>query len=128
MKPISERSPQEIRQELQEEFAGDVAAMAENYARTVPEMEDLLENGGITYRKEHPSAEDGLVDATFDVCFNPMTNIRCKVKDPNNLTEEETETIIEKAIFSIRENIPEKISAENVEFIRPYTINGKEIR
>lgn len=73
MKPISKKSPQEIRQELQEEFAGDVAAMAENYARTVPEMEDLIENGGVTYRKEHPSAEDGLFDATFDICFNPMT-------------------------------------------------------
>lgn len=128
MKPISERSPQEIRQELQEEFAGDVAAMAENYARTVPEMEDLLENGGVTFRKELPSAEDGLVDATFDVCFNPITNVKCKVKDPHNLTEEETEAIIKKAIFSIRENLPEKISAENVEFIRPYTIKGKEIR
>lgn len=46
MKPISERSPQEIRQELQEEFGGDVAAMADNYARTVPEMEELLEKGG----------------------------------------------------------------------------------
>lgn len=128
MKPISERSPQEIQQELQEEFAGDVAAMAENYTRTVPEMEDLLENGGVTYRKEHPYAEDGLVDAAFDVSFNPMTNVRCKVKDPNNLTEEETDAIIEKAIFSIRENLPEKISAENIEFIRPYTIKEKEIR
>lgn len=127
MKPISERSPQEIHQELQEEFAGDVAAMAENYARTVPEMEELLEKGGLTYRKVRPTGEEGVINASFDVFFCPMVNVKIMVKDPHNLTEKEEEAIIEMAISEIRKNFSEKISGENVDSVKLYSIEDIEV-
>lgn len=127
MKPISERSPQEIRQELQEEFGGDVAAMADNYARTVPEMEELLEKGGVTYRKSHATDEEGVINASFDVSFCPMVNVKIMVKDPHNLTEKEEEAIIEMAISEVRKNFSEKISGENLDSIKLYSIADVEV-
>ena len=127
MKPISERSPQEIRQELQEEFGGDVAAMADNYARTVPEMEELLENGGLTYRKVRLTGEEGVINASFDVSFCPMVNVKIMVKDPHNLTEKEEEAIIEMAISEVRKNFSEKINGENLDSIKLYSIEDIEV-
>ena len=127
MKPISERSPQEIRQELQEEFGGDVAAMADNYARTVPEMEELLEKGGLTYRKVRPTGEEGVINASFDVSFCPIVNVNIMVKDPHNLTEKEEEAIIEMAISEVRKNFSEKISGENLDSIKLYSIEDVEV-
>lgn len=127
MKPISERSPQEIRQELQEEFGGDVAAMADNYARTVTEMEELLEKGGLTYRKVRPTGEEGVINASFDVSFCPMVNVNIMVKDPHNLTEKEEEAIIEMAISEVRKNFSEKISGENLDSIKLYSIEDVEV-
>lgn len=127
MKPISERSAQEIRQELQEEFGGDVAAMADNYARTVPEMEELLEKGGLTYRKVRPTGEEGVINASFDVSFCPIVNVNIMVKDPHNLTEKEEEAIIEMAISEVRKNFSEKISGENLDSIKLYSIEDIEV-
>lgn len=127
MKPISERSPQEIRQELQEEFGGDVAAMADNYARTVPEMEELLEKGGVSYRKVRPTGEEDVINASFDVSFCPMVNVKIMVKDPHNLTEKEEEAIIEMAISEVRKNFSEKINGENLDSIKLYSIEDIEV-
>ena len=124
---MSKRSPEEIRQELQEEFGGDVAAMADNYARTVPEMEELLEKGGVTYRKVRPTGEEGVINASFDVSFCPMVNVKIMVKDPHNLTEKEEEAIIEMAISEVRKNFSEKINGENLDFIKLYSIEDIEV-
>lgn len=117
---MSKRSPEMIRKELEEEFDGDVKAMADNYLRTKKQMLDLLKNGGEEYRKTATPPPNGLVRASFDVGFTPMVNVTFDVADPGNLTEEEEERIIALAVEKVRQNFEEKISGENIDFIKEY--------
>ena len=57
---------------------------------------------------------------SFDVAFSPMVNVTTKVLDPKNLTEDERERVADLAVQKVRENLQEKISSENLEFIRIY--------
>lgn len=60
------------------------------------------------------------VEALFDVCIAPMTNVKVKVVNPLHPTEEETERIIEAAVDAIQTSGDAYITAENVESIEHY--------
>ena len=91
------------------------------------EMEELLEKGGVSYRKVRPTGEEGVINASFDVSFCPMVNVKIMVKDPHNLTEKEEEAIIEMAISEVRKNFSEKINGENLDSIKLYSIEDIEV-
>lgn len=70
-------------------------------------------------RKEKEQSAQG-VEASFDVCIAPMTNVKVRVADPLHPTEEETEKIIEAAVDAIQTSGDAYIIAENVESIEHY--------
>ena len=70
-------------------------------------------------RKEKEQSGQG-VEASFDVCIAPMTNVKVKVVNPLHPTEEETERIIEAAMDAIQTSGDAYITAENVESIEHY--------
>ena len=70
------------------------------------------------------------IRASFDVSFNPVVNVWASVGDPKNLTVTERDEIIRRAVDAIRDQLEEKISAENLEDIRLWSVedeNGVEI-
>lgn len=70
-------------------------------------------------RKEKEQSAQG-VEASFDVCIAPMTNVKVRVADPLHPTEEETERIIEAAVNAIQTSGDAYIIADNVESIEHY--------
>lgn len=77
-------------------------------------------------RKEKEQSGQG-VEASFDVCIAPMTNVKVKVADPLHPTEEETERIIEAAVDAIQTSGDTYIIADNVESIEHYDpVTGKK--
>lgn len=122
MKPISQRSPEEIWDELRKEFNYNILAMAENYSRTPEKMTELLRFGGDEYRRKQiaASGSESPVTASFDVGFAPMVNVTLEVANPDNLSEEDENRIIHLAVEQVRQNFNEKISHENVDFIKRY--------
>lgn len=60
---------------------------------------------------------EGGVNATYDVMFSPMVNVKAKVADPGHLTEEEREAVIEKAVERVRALFDDVVCGENVESV-----------
>lgn len=78
------------------------------------------------FRKEKEQSGQG-VEASYDVCIAPMTNVKVKVVDPLHPTEEETERIIETAVDAIQTSGDLYIIADNVESIEHYDpVTGKK--
>ena len=128
LKGISLRSPEEIRQELINEWGWNIKNMANNYKRSTDEMLTLLQNGGEEYQKNQGRKKSNeLVKATYDVTFSPITNVEVEVANPSKPTEAEMETIISRAIEKIMANPDDYINEENLQFVRPYSINGKPV-
>lgn len=128
LKGISLRSPEEIRQELINEWGWNIKNMAHNYKRSTDEMLALLQNGGEEYQKNQDQKNsNNLVKATYDVTFCPMTNVEVKVANPAKPTEAEMETIISQAIEKIMANPDDYINEENLQSVKPYSINGKPL-
>lgn len=126
LKGISLRSPEEIRQELMNEWNWNIKDMARNYKRSTDEMLVLLQSGGEEYQKNQGQKKSNeLVKATYDVTFCPMTNVEVEVANPSKPTETEMETIISQAIEKIMANPDDYITEENLQFVKPYSINGK---
>ena len=130
MKPISLRSPEEIRQELAGEWAWNIAAMAANYRRSLSEMTTLLQYGGETYReaRKKKTAGPALVNASYDVTFSPATNVRVEVIDPRHPTDTEMTEIVELAINNILNDMDGKISAENVSSVTLHSVEDVEVK
>ncbi len=77
-------------------------------------------------RKEKEQSGQG-VEASFDVCIAPMTNVKVRVADPLHPTDEETERIIEAAVDAIQTSGDAYIIADNVESIEHYDpVTGKK--
>lgn len=77
-------------------------------------------------RKEKEQSGHG-VEASFDVCIAPMTNVKVRIVDPLHPTKEETEHIIEAAVDAIQTNGDLYIIADNVESIEHYDpVTGKK--
>lgn len=77
-------------------------------------------------RKEKKQSGQG-VEASFDVCIAPMTNVKVMVADPLNPTDEETGRIIEAAVDAIQTSGDAYIIADNVESIEHYDLKtGKK--
>lgn len=77
-------------------------------------------------RKEKEHSGQG-VEASFDVCIAPMTNVKVRVADPLHPTEEETKRIIETAVDAIQTGGDAYIIADNVESIEHYDpVTGKK--
>lgn len=128
LKGISLRSPEEIRQELINEWGWNIKDMARNYKRSTDEMLALLQNGGEEYQKNQDQKNSNeLVKATYDVAFCPMTNVEVEVANPIKPTEAEMETIISKAIEKIMTNPDDYINEENLQSVTPYSVNGKPV-
>ena len=128
LKGISLRSPEEIRQELINEWGWNIKNMAHNYKRSTDEMLALLQNGGEEYQKNQDQKNsNNLVKATYDVTFCPMTNVEVEVANPAKPTEAEMETIISQAIEKIMANPDDYINEENLQSVKPYSINGKPL-
>ena len=72
VKPMSLRSPEEIRREVAGEWNWNIAAMAANYHRSLSEMAVLIQHGGETYRENRKKKTTGpaLVRASYDVIFS----------------------------------------------------------
>lgn len=130
VKPMSLRSPEEIRRELAGEWAWNIAAMAANYRRSLSEMADLLQHGGETYRenRKKKTAGPALVRASYDVTFSPATNVRVEVIDPRHPTDTEMAEIVELAINRVLNNMEEKISAENISSVTLHSIKDVEVK
>ncbi len=116
-------SADEIRALLTGEYGWDIASMAGDCCLTVPQLVVLLLKGGKGCTEEPPKTK-----VTYDVAFEPMTNVETEVADPQNPTEEEQNAIIQKAAMKILSSFDEMISAENLSLIRLYSIEGKETR
>lgn len=74
-------------------------------------------------------ADNKKIRASFDVSFLPVVNVWASVGDPKNLTVTERDEIIRRAVDAIRDQLEEKISAENLEDIRLWSVkdnNGIE--
>lgn len=128
LKGISLRSPEEIRQELINEWGWNIKNMAHNYKRSTDEMLALLQNGGEEYQKNQGRKNPNeLVKATYDVTFCPMANVEVKVANPAKPTDAEMETIINQAIEKIMANPDDYITEEKLRFVKPYSINGKPV-
>ena len=128
LKGISLRSPEEIRQELVNEWNWNIKNMARNYKRSTDEMLTLLQNGGEKYQKNHGQKKSNeLIKATYDVAFCPITNVEVEVANPSKPTETEMETIISQAIEKIMANPDDYINEENLQSVTPYSINGKPV-
>lgn len=128
LKGISLRSPEEIRQELINEWNWNIKDMACNYNRSTDEMLALLQNGGEAYQKNQGRKKSNeLVKAAYDVNFGSTTNVEVKVTNPAKPTEAEMETIISQAIEKIMANPDDYINKENLRFVKPYSINGKPV-
>lgn len=128
-KGMSLRSPEEIRQELANEWAWDIAAMAANYRRSLSEMAGLLQHGGETYRenRKKKTAGPALVGASYDVTFSPVTNVRVEVIDPHHPTDAEMAEILKLAVGNIFNDMDGKISAENVSSVTLYSVKDVEV-
>lgn len=128
LKGISLRSPEEIRQELINEWGWNIKDMARNYKRSTDEMLALLQNGGEEYQKNQSRKNPNeLVKATYDVTFSPMTNVEVEVANPSKPTEAEMATIISQAIEKIMANPDDYINEENLRSVKPYSISGKPL-
>ena len=128
LKGISLRSPEEIRQELINEWNWNIKDMSRNYKRSTDEMLALLQNGGEEYQKNQGRKNSNeLVKATYDVTFCPIVNVEALVADPANPTELEMNEIIGKAIGKTAADFDEKISGENVETVTLWSINGVDV-
>lgn len=129
VKPMSLRSPEEIRQELAGEWSWNIAAMAANYRRSLSEMADLLQHGGETYQenRKKKTTDPAFVRASYDVIFSPATNVRVEVIDPRHPTETEMAEIVELAVSNILNDMDGKISAENVSSVTLHSIKDVEV-
>lgn len=130
VKPMSLRSPEEIRQELASEWAWNIAAMATNYRRSLSEMAGLLQHGGETYRESQKKETAGpaLVRASYDVTFSPATNVRVEVIDPHHPTDTEIAQIMELAVSNILYDMGEEDLAENVSSVTLHSVNDVEVK
>lgn len=129
IKPMSLRSPKEIRQELTKEWAWNIAAMAANYRRSLSEMTTLLQYGGETYRENQKKKTAGpaFVKASYDVIFSPATNVRVEVIDPRHPTDAEMAQILELAANNILNNMGEEDLTENVSSVTLHSVKDVEV-
>lgn len=67
------------------------------------------------------------IEATYDVIFSPMVNVKIRVRDPLNPTEAEQEKILELAKEKIADSFDEKLGRENASMIRLYTVDRKKV-
>lgn len=65
------------------------------------------------------------IRASFDVSFLPAVNVWASVGDPKNLTATERDEIIRRAVDAVRDQLEEKISAENLEDIRLWSVKDE---
>lgn len=121
MKKITSMTADEVRDLLFSEYNWDVEKMALDNGLTIHEVTVLLQCGGDNAEKKAEA-----VRATFDVAFNPMTSIELFVADPHNLTEDEIRRIVDLAAINMKTYAGEKFSTENLQFIRTYSVDGKE--
>ena len=128
--PMSLRSPEDIRQELADEWAWNIAAMAANYHRSLSEMAGLLQYGGETYRenRKKETAGPAFVRASYDVTFSPTTNVRVEVIDPHHPTDAEMAQILKLAVNNIFNNMGNEDLAENVSSVTLYSVKDVEVK
>lgn len=65
------------------------------------------------------------IRASFDVSFLPVVNVWASVGDPKNLTATERDEIIRRAVDAVRDQFAEKISTENFEDIRLWSVKDE---
>lgn len=115
---------EEIRATLANDYNFDVEAMAKDHRLPVATVTHLLQKGGAALREEKkPTGQE----ATYDVAFAPMVNVRIRVEDPLNPTEAEQEEILRLAKQAVADNFDEKLGAENASLIRLWSVGGKEV-
>ena len=114
----------EVRASLAKDYNYDVEAMATDHRLPVATVTLLLQKGGAALgNKEKPSGQQ----ASYDVAFAPMVNVRIRVEDPLNPTEAEQEEILRLAKQAVADSFDEKLGAENASLIRLYSVGGKEV-
>ena len=123
-KGISLMSPDEIRDLLADQYNWDVEDMAEDHQMTVKDVTGLLQRGGEGWQKRNAQQAPAKPQASYDVAFAPMVNVRFTPEDPSNLSEKEQNEIINLAKSAVAKDFGEKISAENVSMIRLYKVDG----
>ena len=109
--PLDNRTANDIRRELREQFNWDLAAMARNYRRPIEEMAELIRLGGEETR-EREDRQRRL--SSYDVAFVPIVNVKAEAADPRHPTEEEIEVIVENATRAVADRFSEKINGENL--------------
>lgn len=116
VKKLSEMSALEVRDLLAEKYAWDLEALAGDHRLGLQEAAALLRNGG----GELAKTQDTPAVASYDVLFVPMVNVKVSVANPENPTETETEAIIDAAVEEVAKQFYEKVSTENLQFVRLY--------
>ena len=115
---------EEVRRHLADDYNYDVEAMARNHRLDVHTVTLLLQKGGGALREgKTPSG----TEASYDVAFAPMINVKLRVADPLDPTEEEQDEILALAKEAIAEAFNEKLGPENASIIRLYSVDGKKV-
>jgi len=117
MKDLKPMTAEKARKLLENEYNWDVLKMAAELCISVRELSNTLQRGDAS-KAEHR------LKAHYDVCFTPMVSVEIATGNPESPTEEEIDKIIEAAAEKLKSDIGDKISLENVEFIRTYDPDG----
>ena len=115
---------EEVRRHLADDYNYDVEAMAKDHRLDVHTVTLLLQKGGGALREgKTPSG----TEASYDVAFAPMINVKLRVADPLNPTGEEQIEILALAKDAIADAFNEKLGPENASIIRLYSVDGKKV-
>ena len=92
----------------------------EDISQDVITLHDFMD-GLYEFEKKKSSEEKPI--SSFDIILSPMVNVELAVKDPYNLTEDETEELVRLAREKIIEEQSDVLTSENLEIIKLYEEN-----
>jgi len=95
----------------------------EDISQDVITLHDFMD-GLYEFEKKKSSEEKPI--SSFDIILSPMVNVELAVKDPYNLTEDETEELVRLAREKIIEEQSDVLTFENLETIKLYEANVKD--